>query len=228
LFEELWKIRQRILSEGDTARIDAQHLLGLALVHVGRFAEAEPHLLASYRDARSAKDFPRYWPQAYALRLVALYAEWGKSAEEAEWVTKWRSDPSYLDGRAELQFTIAVRMLKAARFRAAEHLIRDCLALREKTQPDAWTTFHTKSLLGGALLGQKKYTDAEPLLLAGYEGMKQREATIPQPDGKVRLPEALDRLIELYTAIDKPDEVKKWRAERARYPSPASSRTEKH
>ena len=65
-----------------------------------------------------------------------------------------------------------------------------------------------KSLLGGALLGQKKYADAEPLLLTGYEGMKQREKTIP-PQGQTRLPEALDRLIELYTATNKPDEVKK-------------------
>jgi hypothetical protein len=30
--------------------------------------------------------------------------------------------------------------------------------------------------------------------------------------------EALDRLIELYTAINKPDEAKKWQAERAKYP----------
>ena len=30
-----------------------------------------------------------------------------------------------------------------------------------------------------------------------------------------RLVEAVDRLIELYTATDKPDQVKKWRAERA-------------
>ncbi len=27
-------------------------------------------------------------------------------------------------------------------------------------------------MLGGALLGQKKYAEAEPLLLKGYEGMK--------------------------------------------------------
>ena len=71
--------------------------------------------------------------------------------------------------------------------------------------------------LGGALLGQKKYADAEPLLLAGYEGMKQRRKTIPA-DVKDRLPVALDRVIELYTAMEKPDEVKKWRAERAKYP----------
>ena len=36
--------------------------------------------------------------------------------------------------------------------------------------------------------------------------------------GKTRLPKALDRLIELYTATNKPDEVKKWQAERAKYP----------
>ena len=46
--------------------------------------------------------------------------------------------------------------------------------------------------------------------------MKERESTIP-PIGKDRLPEALDRLIELYTATNKLDEAKKWRAERAKY-----------
>jgi hypothetical protein len=34
----------------------------------------------------------------------------------------------------------------------------------------------------------------------------------------LRLPEALDRLIELYSATNKPDEAKKWRAERTKYP----------
>jgi hypothetical protein len=49
------------------------------------------------------------------------------------------------------------------------------------------------SLLGGALLGQKKDAEAEPLLLKGYEGMKQREKSIPR-QGSTRIPEALDRL----------------------------------
>jgi hypothetical protein len=54
-----------------------------------------------------------------------------------------------------------------------------------------------------------------PLPLAGYEGLKQREKTIP-PQDKIRLPEAIDRLIELYTATNRPDEAKKWQAERAK------------
>ena len=84
-------------------------------------------------------------------------------------------------------------------------------------QPDEWATFNTQSMLGGALLGQKKYAEAEPLLLAGYEGLKQREESIP-PAGQIRLPEALDRLIELTTALDQPDATQKWRAEREKYP----------
>jgi hypothetical protein len=73
-------------------------------------------------------------------------------------------------------------------------------------------------MLGAALLGQKKYTDAESLLLKGYDGLKAREAKIPKISGEeMRIPEALDRLIELYSSTNKPDEVKKWQAERAKY-----------
>ena len=103
-------------------------------------------------------------------------------------------------------------LLGQQKWAEAEPLLRECLAIREKTQADVWSTFNTKSMLGGALLGQKKYAEAEPLLLAGYEGMKQREKTIP-PQGKIRIPEALERLVQLYEATDKKDEAAKWRKE---------------
>jgi hypothetical protein len=117
---------------------------------------------------------------------------------------------------------IGLSLLQQKKWSEAEPLLRECLGIREKTQPDLWSTFSTQSLLGGTLLGQKKYAAAEHLLLAGYEGMKQREATIPEPD-KVRPPEALDLLIELYAATNKPDELKKWQAERAKYPAAKST-----
>ena len=104
-------------------------------------------------------------------------------------------------------------------FTEAEPLLRECLAIREKTKPDDWKTFNTRRMLGSALLGQKKYADAEPLLSKGYEGMKEREKSIPKSGGAdKRIPEALDALIELYTATNKPEEIKKWQAERAKYP----------
>jgi len=93
----------------------------------------------------------------------------------------------------------------------AEPILRECLTTREKTQSDAWTTFNTRSLLGGALLGQNKLAEAEPLLLDGYRGMKEREAAIP-PQGKIRIAEALERLVRLYEAKGNETEAAAWRS----------------
>jgi tetratricopeptide (TPR) repeat protein len=76
----------------------------------------------------------------------------------------------------------------------AESLMRECLAIREKTTPDDWRTFEAWSLLGGSLLGPKRYSEAEPLLFQGFEGMKACEAKIPAPYKK-RLAEAGARII---------------------------------
>jgi hypothetical protein len=70
-------------------------------------------------------------------------------------------------------------------------------------------------MLGGALLGQKKYADAEPLLLQGFEGMQQRAATIP-PSFKRLLTDAVGRLIELYETTSNNESAAKWRKEQGR------------
>jgi hypothetical protein len=75
-------------------------------------------------------------------------------------------------------------------------------------------TLDATALLGGALLGQKKYADAEPLLVKGYEGMKAREKTIPKA-GKVRLIEAAERLVQLYEATVNAAGAERWRRELA-------------
>jgi hypothetical protein len=65
-------------------------------------------------------------------------------------------------------------------------------------------------MLGDSLLAQKKYGDAEPLLLAGYEGMSQREAKIPA-QGKVCLTEAVERLVQFYEATGNQEQADAWR-----------------
>jgi serine/threonine-protein kinase len=99
---------------------------------------------------------------------------------------------------------------KKGDFAKAERILRASLILRQQKQPDAWTTFHTQSQFGGSLVGQKQYAEAEPLLLAGYEGMKQRQATIPA-HAKKYLTESLDRLVQLYDAWGKPEQANEWR-----------------
>ena len=68
-------------------------------------------------------------------------------------------------------------------------------------------------MLGGALLGQKKYADAEPLLLQGYEGIKKPVSNLPDWAKQTRRIEALERLVQLYDAWDRPEDAARWRAE---------------
>ncbi len=112
--------------------------------------------------------------------------------------------------------------LRLQEFESAEAKFREAISYCDRNSPDTWLRAYAHTCLGDALLHEMKFAEAEPLLLAGYEGMKLREAVIPW-QGKVLMPEALDRLIELYTATDKPDEGQKWRTERAKYP-PSSAR----
>jgi formylglycine-generating enzyme required for sulfatase activity len=158
--------------------------------------------LAGIRDATALARLPADEQKAF----TQLWADVAALIQEAK-------DP---DNSKQTNLLLAMESLELRRWTAAEPLLRTCLSIREKKRPDHWRTFDTRAMLGMALLGQKKYAAAEPLLRAGYEGMKARAQTIP-PSVRARLPETLDRLIELYTATNRPDEVKKWQAERARY-----------
>jgi hypothetical protein len=86
-----------------------------------------------------------------------------------------------------------------------------------KAQPDEWSTFSTMSVLGESLLGQTKFAEAEPLLLKGYEGLKERAKVIPP--GNLRTAEALERLVRFYSATGKTDQAQRWQAERTKNPS---------
>jgi hypothetical protein len=73
-------------------------------------------------------------------------------------------------------------------------------------------------MLGGALLGQSKYAEAEPLLLAGYEGLKRQvkaKGQVPE----FRLAQTVQRLMLLYEALDKKDELARWTKELAAIPT---------
>ena len=133
----------------------------------------------------------------------------------AELANNLRSKPNYNDlGLATFLAQQGYALIRADKPTNAEPILRESLSIREKKEPDSWETFCIKSLLGGSRLDQKKYAEAEPLLLSGYEGMKQRHSKaesywFPQD----RLIEAMERLVRLYEAMGKADAAAKWRKE---------------
>jgi eukaryotic-like serine/threonine-protein kinase len=123
-------------------------------------------------------------------------------------VVKERSGPESLPYAGELA-GLGLSLLEQKKWIDAERVLRECVAVREKKELDAWTTFNARSMLGESLYGQKKCAEAEPLLVQGYEGLRQRAEKIPK-EGKIRLIEALDRLVRLYEATGNKDKANEW------------------
>jgi serine/threonine protein kinase len=111
---------------------------------------------------------------------------------------------------AEKLTWLGLNLLLQKKYSEAEKTLRESLAINTKAGPDTSRAFYIRSILGAALLGQQKYTEAEPLLLQGYEGLKQRQDKLPSAD-KGFLPEALERLVHLYDAWGKKDQADRWR-----------------
>jgi hypothetical protein len=76
--------------------------------------------------------------------------------------------------------------------------------------PDDWSRFNAMSQLGGALEGQGKYAEAEPLAVEGYEGLKARASKVPA-GAKPRLLAAAERVVRLYEAWGRPDKAAEWK-----------------
>jgi tetratricopeptide (TPR) repeat protein len=122
------------------------------------------------------------------------------------------------------RWNLATVYLEQGKYSEAEALLREGLRILEGVNdrpPFPQSSDHfgvAQSLLGGSLLGQKKYAEAEPLLLTGYEKIKAGEPAIPplyrniMPEA-LNLPEALERLVQLYDTTGQKDKADEWRKE---------------
>jgi hypothetical protein len=100
--------------------------------------------------------------------------------------------------------------LREHKYVEAESTLRTELRGYERLKPESWERYNCESMLGGSLEGQKKYLEAEPLLVSGYGGMMQRAAAIP-PEERLVLSQAGERIVQLYEDWGKPGKAAEWR-----------------
>ena len=83
--------------------------------------------------------------------------------------------------------------------------------LRSTLSPDSLTVAFAECMLGEALVGQGRFDEAEPLLVAGY----QRIAASVERPGFATL-DTLNRVVALYDSWGRLDEAARYRADLSR------------
>ncbi len=211
------------------------HHLADALRAVGEFDEARTlgaQALAQY-DAH-----PEWGPgeRAHALGVLAQTLRDAGRMDEAlgvleEEVEHQRAAAPGSRALAAALAQLGRERLALGRFAQAEPALRECLEIRAAVIPDgdpeAWLRFNTMSMLGESLSRQAApmlasdpdrarslLAEAEPLLLGGYEGMKDDPRA-----SRERVRQGIERLVLLYETWARPDEAARYRALLA--PAPA-------
>jgi len=228
LFEETLRFRKTKLGPNNSDTLISMNNLANGYKVLGKFDLALPLFEETHKlmKAKLGSNHPNTLTSLGNLGKAYCETKQGEKAEVVlkEFVATWRTQIPK-DGLrfASILAQVAIALLNCNQFAAAEEMLRECLAIRQKRDPDSWTTFNTQTFLGTALQGQKKFTEAEQHLLKGYEGMKQREAMIP-PQAKNRFTNTIDLIIQLYAETNKPDEVKKWQAEKDKLSKPSEKK----
>ncbi|MEZ6018035.1 MAG: tetratricopeptide repeat protein [Planctomycetota bacterium] len=195
-FQEAVECGARILPEGDPRLRLARANLGINLRESGAVEEAVRWLEAACLGGGGAPD------ERFVGELLATYSEAGK-ADAALDLCRARlaaARASLPAGSVELASKLAdcgLQLVRGGAASEAEQLLRECLAIRAAAEPDAWTSWNSRVLLGAALLGQGRRDEAEPLLLAGYRGLIERESSIPSRSRQA-IDHAIGLLVRLY------------------------------
>jgi non-specific serine/threonine protein kinase/serine/threonine-protein kinase len=225
LFAELVDIRRRVLGRDHPSTLIAMNNLAVVYRTEGRHAEAEPIVtdVLEIRRRVLGEEHPDTLRSEQAL--AGLYGAEGRHAEAEALLTRVLAARRRVVGAEHPDTLSTMSALGRARlqqrnYAGAARVLADALNAYERALPQSWERYQCQALLGASLAGDRKYSDAERHLLAGYEGMNQQQAVMP-PDGRPRMDEAAARLAELYGALNRPDKAAEWaeRAKQARVPA---------
>jgi len=148
--------------------------------------------------------------------LASVYQRQGKYALAATYAAQALAGrrralgPEHPDTMASAA-DLALAHLSQGKFAESERLAREAMQTDRQKQPDDWQGFRAESLLGASLAGQKKFAEAEPLLLEGYQGMLARKDKMMDED-RYHLDRAREWLAQLYRAWGKPWKAAEWKA----------------
>jgi serine/threonine protein kinase/tetratricopeptide (TPR) repeat protein len=215
LFRKAFEGRRRVLGMDHPDTLwSAGNLAGMYR-QLDKPDEAEALLIATLNTQRRVLGNEHYGTVTTMERLAALYREQGKYDKaqtlliEALAARQRALGPQNPDTIEDLMMLGLVH-LNQQHYAEVESLLAE-LVTRDKEPTDSWMRYFAQAIFGAALSGQKRYEEAEKLLIGGYGALTERAALIPA-NGKSALDKTGQWIVELYNAWGKPERAAEWTA----------------
>jgi eukaryotic-like serine/threonine-protein kinase len=218
-FEEAEAAQQKVVRKHRTAPntdtpefCAALTLLGIIEMERGNLADADAHLREAetvYRKLYGPNFialFDNLRLQAQVAYLAGKYADAEKKIDLVLANYRRNSNPKYISFATALTVQ-GLTLNRLGRSVEAERVLREAVTLREANLPkEHFMTALTKGALGECLTSQRRYGEAEPLLLESH-GSLERSQGAENP--RTRL--ALQRLVTLYEQWGRPGPANEYR-----------------
>ena len=209
-------------ADHEYTRLCANNLVALYRT-AGKNAEATAVLTTLYEWVATKNGPSNEVASQRAWQAIDLCKQLGRHADAVPVARKLVDALSAVTGaddwkRADARMALGECLLASGQTREAAVVLAQSLATGRLTHAGTTALAVNQTWLAEALIGEKKYAEAELLLLEAYPKLRA------DPTTRMATPadRAAERLVQLYTLTNKPDESKKWQAERAKYPVPTT------
>jgi eukaryotic-like serine/threonine-protein kinase len=214
LYVGVLAIQRRLLGEEHPNTLTYMNNLAFVYLAQGKYAQAGPLFMRVLETRRRLLGEEHPETLNVLANVAELYRKQGKYDQAEALLTK------VLEGQRRTQGEDHVRtgrtlaslgrlQLQQQKYSEAEIALLEALKVFKKTAPDTWARYECESMLGASLVGQKKYAEAEALIVSGYEGILQRRELIPAQN-RIALDEARQRVVRLYQDWGKPEKAVEW------------------
>ncbi len=219
LSQVVYEKRVRTLGPESAVTLSTSDLLGAENFLLGNLAKAEQiHSAALQTERRVYGDSNFY--TLMTMNRLAMVTQAQSKLEEAEKLQKDSAEgigklmgPEHqyaINGFSNLAYIYTLQN----RFNEAEQLLRPMVDKLDSKNSDLWLRYRCHALLGRSLAGQRKFEQAELLLLSGYAGLLERKMRISR-EAQANIVLAARWLAELYQETGKPGQAAQWRSKAA-------------
>jgi len=215
LLGQVVAISRRRLGAQNDFTLSFMDALAAAYLAEGKYTQAEALFNQILDTATKVQGPEARFTLSILSALASAYQQEGNYSQAASYAARALAGRRHILGPENLNTMLSVADLGLAyesrgKFAESEPLAREAMDFHQRKQPDDWHRFRAESLLGASLAGQRKYAEAEPLLIEGYQGMLSRKAQL-DPWDSYHLNLAHQWIVQLYQAWGPPAKAAEWR-----------------